>query len=69
MIGAGFIGLEMAENLAEQGIRVSVVEGAAHVMPPIDMDMAHAVHNYIRAQGMAFIWDIPVRPWIRTGLS
>ena len=52
VIGAGFIGLEMAENLAEQGIRVSVVEGAAHVMPPIDMDMAHAVHNYIRAQGI-----------------
>ncbi len=50
VIGAGFIGLEMAENLAEQGIRVSVVEGAAHVMPPIDMDMAHEVHNYIRAQ-------------------
>lgn len=52
VIGAGFIGLEMAENLAEQGIKVSVVEGAAHVMPPIDMDMAHQVHNYIRAQGM-----------------
>ena len=39
-------------NLAEQGIRVSVVEGAGHVMPPMDMDMAHAVHNYIRAQGI-----------------
>lgn len=52
VIGAGFIGLEMAENLAEQGIKVSVVEGAAHVMPPIDMDMAHGVHNYIRAQGI-----------------
>lgn len=52
VIGAGFIGLEMAENLAEQGIKVSVVEGASHVMPPIDMDMAHGVHNYIRAQGI-----------------
>ncbi|NBH70676.1 CoA-disulfide reductase [Clostridiaceae bacterium] len=52
VIGAGFIGLEMAENLAKRGIRVSVVEGAAHVMPPIDMDMAHGVHNYIRAQGI-----------------
>lgn len=52
VIGAGFIGLEMAENLAEQGIQVSVVEGAAHVMPPIDLDMAHGVHNYIRAKGI-----------------
>lgn len=52
VIGAGFIGLEMAENLAEQGIHVSVVEGASHVMPPIDMDMAHQVHNYIRSKGI-----------------
>ena len=52
VVGAGFIGLEMAENLAEQGVKVSVVEGAAHVMPPIDMDMAHGIHNYIRAQGI-----------------
>lgn len=53
VIGAGFIGLEMAENLAEQGISVSVVEGAPHVMPPIDMDMAHQVHNYIRSKGIS----------------
>ena len=52
VIGAGFIGLEMAENLAEQGIHVSVVEGVSHVMPPIDMDMAHQVHNYIRSKGI-----------------
>lgn len=52
VIGAGFIGLEMAENLAEQGIKVSVVEGVSHVMPPIDMDMAHGVHNYIRSKGI-----------------
>ena len=52
VIGAGFIGLEMAENLAEQGLKVSVVEGASHVMPPIDMDMAHGVHNYIRSKGI-----------------
>lgn len=52
VIGAGFIGLEMAENLAERGVHVTVVEGASHVMPPIDMDMAHQVHNYIRAQGI-----------------
>lgn len=52
VVGAGFIGLEMAENLSERGLKVTVVEGAAHVMPPIDMDMAHQVHNYIRAKGL-----------------
>ncbi len=52
VIGAGFIGLEMAENLAELGITVSVVEAAPHVMAPIDMDTAHEVHNYIRSKGV-----------------
>lgn len=52
VIGAGFIGLEMAENLADRGIQVSVIEAAPHVMAPIDLDMAHAVHNKIRAAGM-----------------
>ena len=52
VIGAGFIGLEMAENLAHRGLKVSVVEAAPHVMAPMDLDMAHTVHNYIRASGM-----------------
>lgn len=52
VIGAGFIGMEMAENLAHRGLKVTIVEGASHVMPPIDMDMAHGVHNYIRAKGL-----------------
>lgn len=52
VIGAGFIGLEMAENLARRGLHVSVVEAAAHVMAPLDLDVAHEVHNYIRAKGM-----------------
>lgn len=52
VIGAGFIGMEMAENLAHRGLKVTIVEGTSHVMPPIDMDMAHGVHNYIRAKGL-----------------
>ncbi len=52
VIGAGFIGLEMAENLAHRGLKVSVVEAAPHVMAPIDLDMAHQVHNYIRGAGI-----------------
>ena len=48
VIGAGFIGLEMAENLADRGIKVSVIEAAPHVMAPMDLDMAHAVHNKTR---------------------
>lgn len=68
VIGAGFIGLEMAENLAEQGIRVSVVEGAAHVMPPVDPDMAHEVHNYIRAQGIGLYLGQTCRAMDKNGV-
>lgn len=52
VIGAGFIGMEMAENLADRGLHVSIVEAAPHVMAPMDLDMAHMVHNRIRAAGM-----------------
>ncbi|WP_445449651.1 FAD-dependent oxidoreductase, partial [Enterococcus faecalis] len=40
VIGAGFIGLEMAENLSSRGIKVTVVEKAPHVLPPLDEEMA-----------------------------
>lgn len=52
IIGGGFIGMEMAENLYELGLDISVIEAAPHVMAPIDMDTAHDVHNYIRAKGI-----------------
>lgn len=52
VVGAGFIGLEIAENLFERGISVSVIEGAGHVLPPLDQDMSHRVHNEIRSQGI-----------------
>ena len=40
VIGAGFIGLEMAENLAKRGLHVTIVEKAPHVLPPLDQEMA-----------------------------
>lgn len=52
VIGAGFIGMEMAENLAHRGLSVSIIEAAPHVMAPLDMDMAHSVHNYVRGKGL-----------------
>lgn len=47
IVGAGFIGLEVAENLKELGIDVTIVELAAQVMPPLDSDMASYIQNHL----------------------
>ncbi|MGV9050803.1 FAD-dependent oxidoreductase [Lactococcus lactis] len=45
IIGAGFIGLEMAENLAKRGLSVTIVEKVPHVLPTIDREMAAFVNE------------------------
>jgi NADPH-dependent 2,4-dienoyl-CoA reductase/sulfur reductase-like enzyme/rhodanese-related sulfurtransferase len=53
IIGAGFIGLEMADNLHGLGIDVRVVEMADHVLPVMDFDMSAIVHKHIVSKGVA----------------
>lgn len=52
VVGAGFIGLEMAENLHHAGAEVSIVEMANQVMAPIDYSMASIVHQYLSDKGV-----------------
>lgn len=52
VVGAGFIGLEMAEQLVGRGIATTVVERMLQVMPPLDSDMAHRVAESLRANGV-----------------
>jgi NADPH-dependent 2,4-dienoyl-CoA reductase/sulfur reductase-like enzyme/peroxiredoxin family protein/rhodanese-related sulfurtransferase/TusA-related sulfurtransferase len=52
VIGGGFIGLEMAENLWDRGIQVSVIEMLDQVMAPIDFEMAQQVHAHLRQKGV-----------------
>lgn len=52
VIGGGYIGVEMAENLKEAGLDVSIVERADHLIAPLDPDMAADVHRYIRSKGI-----------------
>ena len=52
VVGAGFIGLEMAENLRERGMEVTVVQRGGHVMPTLDPDMAAIAHNHLRSHGV-----------------
>lgn len=52
VIGAGYIGLEMAENLHERGVQVVVVEMADQIIPPLDRELTTTMESYIRAHGV-----------------
>ena len=52
VIGGGYIGVEMAENLVEAGLKVAIVELADHLIAPLDFDMAADVHRYIKSKGI-----------------
>ncbi len=52
VIGGGYIGVEMAENLVEAGLKVAIVELANHLIAPLDFDMAADVHRYIKSKGV-----------------
>ena len=52
VIGAGFIGLEMAENLHQRGVFVTIVEMAAQVMIMLDHEMAAEVHQHFKVKGV-----------------
>ena len=52
MVGGGFIGLEMAENLRQLGIEVTIVQRPRQLMNPFDPDMAAFIHNEVRKHGV-----------------
>ncbi len=55
VIGGGFIGLEMAENLVHRGLHVTVLEKLTQVMPPLDPEMAEPVAAHLRAKGVTLV--------------
>ena len=52
MVGGGFIGLEVAENLRELGMEVTIVQRPRQLMNPFDADMASFIHNEVRKHGV-----------------
>ncbi|MDR0231813.1 MAG: FAD-dependent oxidoreductase [Dysgonamonadaceae bacterium] len=52
VVGGGFIGIEMTENLHNTGIEVAIVEMANQVITPIDFSMAAQVHHYLSEKGV-----------------
>ncbi|MCX7842239.1 MAG: FAD-dependent oxidoreductase [Clostridia bacterium] len=62
IIGTGFIGLEMAENLKARGLDITMVEMAPQVMPALDSDIAVYLADYLNEKGIKlFLGDTVVR--------
>ncbi|MCL2343991.1 MAG: FAD-dependent oxidoreductase, partial [Firmicutes bacterium] len=61
VVGGGYIGVEMAENLKNAGLDVTVVEMLDQVIAPLDYDMASDVHNHIRQQGVKLLLSEAVK--------
>ena len=53
MVGGGFIGLEVAENLCDLGVKVTIVQRPKQLMNTLDYDMATLVHNKLRSKGIS----------------
>ena len=52
VVGGGYIGLEIAENLAEQGVRITVIDMAENILPGFDEEFAEYVENHLADQGI-----------------
>lgn len=53
IVGGGFIGLEMAENLVQRGLRVTILEKLPQLMPPLDPEMAEPVARHLESKRIA----------------
>ena len=67
VIGGGFIGIEMAENLAELGLKVTLVEYADHLLAPFDLDMACVVHSQMESHGICLMLNTAVTAFENRG--
>lgn len=65
VVGGGFIGLEMAENLNHQNIDVTIVEMLDQVMPPLDKEMADPLHHTLMLHGVELALSDPVAEFER----
>ncbi|MGL5651497.1 MAG: CoA-disulfide reductase [Paraclostridium sp.] len=67
VIGGGFIGIEMAENLVERGIDVTLVEASSQVMAPLDVEMVSTIHEHLIDNGIKLILDDGVKEFKNNG--
>ena len=65
VVGGGFIGLEMVENLNDAGLKVCVIEKANQVMAPLDFTMANQVHGHLKQKGVGLLLEEGVKAFER----
>jgi CoA-disulfide reductase len=67
IVGGGFIGIEMAENLVERGIELTIIEMANQIMAPIDFEMASILHSHLKDRGVRLILENGVQAFADEG--
>ncbi len=67
VVGGGYIGVEMAENLKNAGLSVTIVELADHLIAPLDVDMAGDGHQYAKSRGIGLVLNNGVKAVQETG--
>src|SRR5690554_4546334 len=67
VIGGGFIGVEMAENLVERGLQVTIVDMANQVLAPVDFEMAQVVHQELSNHGVKLVLNDGVKAFHNEG--
>lgn len=67
VIGGGYIGIEMAENLKERGIEVTLVEAAPHILAPFDSDMVTMLEKELEENGVRLLLNDGVKSFHENG--
>jgi NADPH-dependent 2,4-dienoyl-CoA reductase/sulfur reductase-like enzyme/rhodanese-related sulfurtransferase len=67
VVGGGFIGLEMAENLTERGVKTTIVEMLDQVMPSLDYEMATLIHDHLEAKNVELALENGVKSFSKAG--
>ena len=67
VVGGGFIGLEMAENLAERGVKTTIVEMLDQVLPSLDWEMAAILHEHLESKNVDLEMENGVKGFSQSG--
>ena len=69
VIGGGYIGVEMAENLKERGMEVTLVEAAPHILAPFDSDMSSMLEKELEENGIRLLLNDGVKAFHENGVA